>query len=856
MSTPVQRQFHELKKQNPDAILFFRLGDFYEMFFEDAKLCSRILGIQLTARHRGTENEMPMCGFPHHSSTEYLEKLIAQNYKVAIAEQKEDPETKKINREVVRVVTPGTTIESGNLVAEKNNFLAAVTQDGQTKNYAIAYIDVSTGEFRTAVFDDEISFFDEIYKLEPTEILIDSKNYDDEKFCKKLPKTHVTPRPNLNGKKATNILQSHFQISDLDIFGLEKIEALIAVSAMALDYLKETQKTNLSYISKIVRYSTDDLMKLDATTFRHLEVFSPIFAEETEATFLSVFEKSTTAIGGRTLRYWLANPLLNSEKINFRADGVEELFNNVEILETLEKILKKVSDLERSLGRLAQNRGSARDAVTLKTSFEVFPKLKEVLQKCETSILKDKSNIFSGFDKILDILKKSFIENPPLEITTGGMFRDGFDTKLDEFRLIARNSQKWCNNFLKEQIAISGIKNLRIKFSKNFGFCLEASKSAAEKAPETWIRRQTLVNAERFSTPELADFESKFLSAESNAFNREYELFLELRTQITKLTTEIQTAAKAIGEIDALQIFAKTAKKWRWTRPQISKDSRKFSIRNGRHPVVEKISPEIFITNNCQMDSESSLLHLITGPNMAGKSTFLRQNALIILAGQIGSFVPASEAKFGVFDRIFTRVGASDNLAGGKSTFFVEMTETAKILNAATERSFVILDEIGRGTSTFDGISLAWAITEFLHNSTKSKVLFATHFHELIDLTENLDKAENWHVSVSQNDKGIVFLRKILPGGVSDSFGIEVAKLAGVPNKVIEKAHEILGKLESENLLSGKPNLFSSIKPKEKIVEIKKESLVEDFLKKVDPNDVSPKEALKLLFECQRIIKK
>ncbi len=856
MSTPIQRQFHELKKKNPDAILFFRLGDFYEMFFEDAKLCSRILGIQLTARHRGTENEMPMCGFPHHASTEYLEKLVEQNYKIAIAEQVEDPETKKIHREIARVVTPGTTIESGNLIAEKNNFLAAVTQDGQTKNYAIAHVDVSTGEFRTAIFEDDISFFDEIYKLDPTEILVDSNNFDDEKFCDRLPQVHITPRPNLNRENAAGVLKSHFKITDLDIFGLEKIEILIAVSAMALDYLKETQKTNLNHISKIVRYSTSDLMKLDATTFRHLEVFSAIFAEEKEATFLSVFEKPSTAIGGRTLRYWLANPLLNVEKINFRGDGVSEIFDNVEIADTLKSILKKVSDLERVLGRLAQNRGSARDGVVLKTSFEIFPMLKEVLEKCKTPILKGKADLFSGFDEIFETLEKSLIENPPLEITTGGMFRDGIDEQLDEFRLIARDSKKWCNQYLKNQIEKSGIKNLRIKFSKNFGFCLETSKSSAEKAPENWIRRQTLVNAERFSTPELADFESKFLSAESNAFAREHELFLELRMEIMKLTAEIQNAARAIGEIDAIKSFAQTAKKWRWTRPKISEDSKKFSVKDGRHPVVEKISPEIFIANDCQMDTDTSSIHLITGPNMAGKSTFLRQNALIILAGQIGSFVPAKKASFGVFDRIFTRVGASDNLAGGKSTFFVEMTETAKILHASTEKSFVILDEVGRGTSTFDGISLAWAITEFLHDITKSKVLFATHFHELIDLAEDLKKAENWHVSVTQNDQGIVFLRKVLPGGISDSFGIEVAKLAGVPRKVIEKSREILTRLESENLLSGKPNLFSSVKPKEKFIKIQKQSPVEKFLKEVDPNEVSPKKALEILFKCIEQIKK
>ncbi|MDH3324883.1 MAG: DNA mismatch repair protein MutS, partial [Candidatus Peregrinibacteria bacterium] len=706
MSTPVQRQYLELKKQNPDAVLWFRLGDFYEMFFEDAELCSRVLSIQLTARHKGTDNEMPMCGFPHHASASYLEELVKAGYKVAIAEQFEDPETKVITRKVDRVVTPGTTTENGVLQPDKNNFLAAisVTVNKSKKLFSMAFSDASTGEFRTAQFQDEIAFFDELYKVNPAEVLIPSRVFADSEFCAKFPSTSLkTVRKDLSENVSSEILESFFP--NFGVFGIDKVAILLEVCAMVLDYLKETQKSEINHISKIVKYSTSDYMSLDAQTFRHLEVFQPIQSEEKNATFLSVFSRAATSMGARKVYEFIARPLLNAEKINLRLDGVQEIFDNYEIDEALYQNLKSVSDLERILARISTGRGSPRDTAMIRDSLAVFPAIGESLNKCESVILKEKVSVFGEFTELFQQLSESLADNPSLEITTGGIFRDGFSAELDELRDIQKNSKRWLDDFLVKQTELSGIKNLRIKFSKNFGFTLEASRVAAVNAPESWIRRQTLTNAERFSTPELNEFEEKFLSAETRAFTLEHDMFLRLRGDILQYAQKIQRAARAIAEVDAVQTFAKTAQKLRWTRPKVLQDSKVFKVKNARHPVVEKLSDETFISNNLEMDSANSRVHLITGPNMAGKSTFLRQNALVILCGQIGSFVPADSAEFGVFDRIFTRVGASDDLAGGKSTFFVEMTETASILNSATDRSFVILDEIGRGTSTFDGIS-------------------------------------------------------------------------------------------------------------------------------------------------------
>lgn len=851
MSTPVQRQYQDLRKQNPDAVLFFQLGDFYEMFHEDAVLVSRVLGLTLTARHKGTENEMPMAGFPLRASEDYLERMISAGYKVAIADQVEDPVTKIINRKITRIVTPGTSMESGILESEKNSFLAAIVRENH--QFGLAYSDLSTGDFRTAFFESEESFLDEITKISPQEILIPGDLFADETFTEKLSIAHLTIRKKINTKHATKMLQDHFKVPDLTVLGLDRLALLIDVSAMVLEYLEETQKTDLTHITKIIRYSTSDIMTLDAQTMRHLEIFQPIMHSEKSSTFLSVFERCYTAMGSRKLRQWIANPLLSKEKIIARQEGVTDLIQNVTIASDLTDMLRPIADLERILSRLVTNRGNARDLAFFRDSFVQFPELQKLCAQVSATAISEKQFLFKGFESLRNELERALVESPPLEITQGGIIQDGYSSELDEYRSLTRDSDQWLIEFLEKKKKESGIQNLKVKYSKNFGFCIEVTKGQKDNVPDTWIRRQTLVNAERLTTPELAEYEERALTAQTKAYELEHKLFYEIRKQICDQTIQIQMAARAIAEIDVLFCFARTAQLWRWVRPEIEENVNELQIAEGRHPVVEKVSSETFISNSLYMKSDSSRIHLITGPNMAGKSTFLRQNALIILLSQIGCYVPAKSAKIGIFDRIFTRVGASDNLAGGQSTYFVEMLETSSILNSATERSFIILDEIGRGTSTFDGISIAWAITEFLHDTVKAKTLFATHYHELIDLAEDLSQAENHHISVAQNNQGIVFLRKILPGGISDSFGIEVAASAGLPHEVIQKARTVLDRLESENLLD-KPNLFSVPRVREKIIEVKKESSVEKLLEDIDPEGLSPREALDLVFKIKKLM--
>lgn len=847
MSTPVQRQYAELKAQNPQAILFFRLGDFYEMFYEDAQLASRILGIVLTARHKGTENEMPMCGFPHHAHEEYLSKLIEAGYAVAIAEQREDPATAKITREVVRVVTPGTTLEKGNLIPEENSFLVALDLDKE--NFALSYADLSTGSFKTSLFTNELSFFDELYKLNPREILLSSDTFVDKDFCRKLPQAHLTVRKRLDKNTAEEIIRSHFDLQNLAVLGLDNNLPLTQTVSQILAYLKETQKTDLSHLSKLVRYDTREVMQLDKQTFQHLEIFRPFQTSDAGATLYSVFEKSLTAMGARLFRSWLSSPLLDKKKINFRLEAVEEILNNLDFQKNLTKNLQQIADLERIKARLVTGRGNARDLAFLRNSLAVLPDLVKSCENMKANLVQSKSRYLNTLNHLSAKLEKALVENPPLEIMSGGMFKDGFSKELDELRLLSQDSKTWLDDFLEKQKKESGIQNLRLKFSNNFGFCLEVSTAQAKNVPGNWIRRQTLVNAERFTTNELSNHEEKVLSSESKAFELEHKLFLELRAEVLKFSGQIQEVSTAIAELDAIFVLTRTASKGRWTKPEITTEDSILEIEKGRHPVVEKLATETFIANDLRM-SEDSRFHLLTGPNMAGKSTFLRQNAILILLAQIGSFVPAKKMKTSIFDRIFTRVGASDDLAGGKSTFFVEMTETSRILYASTEKSFVILDEIGRGTSTFDGISLAWAITEHLHNEIKAKTLFATHFHELVELVEELPQAQNFHVSATLGDGGITFLRRVIKGGIADSFGIDVAESAGVPKKVIENSRKVLKRLESENLLSGKPNLFSTVRQQEKIVL--EQSKTDELLQSLNPEELTPREALEAIFQLKK----
>jgi DNA mismatch repair protein MutS len=851
MATPVQRQYWDLKKQNPEAVLFFRLGDFYELFFEDALIGSKVLGITLTARHKGSENEMPMAGFPHHAHKDYLEKLIQTGYKVAIAEQREDEEG-KITRYVSRLVTPGSTLETGTLTADQAQYLLALHFQEEANDFALAYADVSTGEFCTLQFKDPTRFWDELYKLAPKEILLSAEDYKNEAFTQLLPQALLTPRPNIKTEVATQNLTKHFPANHLSISGIDALETILILSARVLGYLAETQKTELKHINEIKHCQVDDFMALDTQTFRHLEIFGSLNPGEHSATLWQTLKKPFSAPGGRLLRYWVSNPLLNTDLIKARLTSIRELNETPALRTPLETHFKTIPDLERLLARMSSGRGNGRDLAFFREAFLVFPSLAQTLQTADSTLLNQAAPTLSVFGDLCAALNDALIENPPLEITQGGIFKVGFNAQLDALLSLTQDSKTWLENYVTQCKTETGITHLKATYSRNFGYTLEVSKSQVGKAPEHWSRRQTLVNAERFSTPELANYETRALAAEAESFALEHQLFLDLQAQVLSYLKSIQTAAQALAQVDALLSLTRTARAYRWTEPVLIEGKGHLNITGGKHPVVEQLSTESFVANNLKMNSDSRF-HLISGPNMAGKSTFLRQNALIILLAQIGSFVPAKKAELSLYDRIFTRVGASDNLAAGQSTFFVEMAETARILHAATDKSFVVLDEIGRGTSTFDGISLAWAITECLHDNIKANTLFATHYHELIDLAEDLSGAANWHVSVTQNANGIVFLRHIKPGGISDSFGIEVAKLAGVPAPVVQNAREVLRRLESESLLSGKPNLFSTAPVKEKIIEVPTQSKVDQFLADIKPDELSPKEALELLYTLKKL---
>lgn len=863
MSTPVQRQYWELKNQNPEALLFFRLGDFYELFYQDAEIAAKLLGLALTARHRDTDNEMTMCGFPHHSHTEYLEKLIQAGYKVAIAEQVED-EDGKIKRVIDRLVTPGTSLESGTLDPAKSRYLTALGYHPKQNQYCLASSDLSTGELRTCVLKSETAFWEELARLSPAEIIFDENTSQNESFIKRLPQVskNIVSLP----KKPSEILAQSFNIKDPKSLGIPDLQLLWQTVASLIQYLEKTQNQSLKNLQNITTYDPDEGMLLDEQTFRHLEIFQSIYSQDRNGTLWSVLHKPTTAMGNRCLRKWLIHPLQNLTQIQDRQTSVQILTQDRLLHTELQKALRQIPDLERILSRLTYRKGNARDLKLIDQGLTAAQSIRDLLvvqtdpffqthHQAIRSLQIDlkKSPELKKYTlnqtltthtnlKISDLIT----DNPPLEIQQGGMIKPYICNELDHWRSLSQDADAWLENYLEEQKQATGLSNIRVKYSKNFGYTLEVSKAQSESAPAAWTRRQTLVNAERFTTPELSEFEAKSLQAESEIVKIEYDLFLTLRDQVLDQISQIQSTAQAIAQIDALQSLAQTGYHKQWVLPTVSEID-DLKIKDGRHPVVETIvSP--YIANDCHMPKNGKI-HLITGPNMAGKSTFLRQNALIIYLAHIGSPVPASKAQIPLTDRIYTRVGSADNLAGGQSTFYVEMLETARILRQATSRSFVILDEIGRGTSTYDGMSLAWAITEHLHDEISARTLFATHYHELIGLGEKLPHAQNYHVAVAQKTDGLLFLHQIKPGGMTDSFGIEVAHQAGVPASVVQKAREVLWQLEQGQSLNTEPNLFTIAAPAEKIIEVPKPSAVEEHLKTINPDEMSPKQALEQIYE-------
>jgi len=834
------KQYQEIKASHKEAILFFRLGDFYEMFNEDAELVSQELDLTLTGRGRD-ENRMPMCGIPYHAAESYIAKLLEKGYKVAICEQVEDPKLAKglVKREVVRIFTPGTVIESSLLSEKSNNYLLAVNRE--KGKLGMAFVDASTGEFKLSDFDSLEELVEEIKRINPAEILISDMMVEEDGGLKtsatlgneqNVAETFRFPfstfKDTYDNETAVEKLLEHFRVKSLESFGLSGKEVALGAAAAILDYLRETQKTSLDHISSIKLYHKFDFMVMDAISRRNLELVQTARDRSFFGSLLWVLDKTKTAMGGRLLRSWLLQPLLNREKINERLDAVEELVNNSLLRTQLAEVLKKFSDLERIAGRIATKVAHARDLVALKESLRYLPKVRELTENCRARLLKQlnfassspgEENRLPSWDReMVDLISRAIVSDPPHLLTEGGLMQKGYHQELDELRKMAFSGKQWMAELEDQERKRTGIKSLKVGFTKVFGYYIEVTNANLNQVPADYIRKQTLVNAERFITPELKEKESMILNAEERIKELEYQLFCEVRSKVAQWLKDLQKTSQILAEIDVLLSLAEVAVENRYCRPKISEGS-VIRVKEGRHPVVEKtLGAFQFVPNDVVLDEEHNFL-LITGPNMGGKSTYLRQTALICLLAQMGSFVPASEAELGLIDRIFTRIGAMDDIYAGQSTFMVEMTEVANILHNATEKSLILLDEIGRGTATFDGMSIAAAVAEYIYQKIGAKTLFATHYHEITQLAEKFPKMKNFNVAVKEEGDHITFLHKVVEGPADRSYGIQVAKLAGLPQEVVKRAKEVYNTLEMvEN------NLGRAKTERVKIKTIKKKS--------------------------------
>jgi len=798
--TPMMEQYREIKRQHPQDLLMFRLGDFYELFFSDAELASRELEITLTSREAGNPNRVPMCGVPYHAVEGYIARLIAKGYRVAICEQVEDPKVAKgiVKREVVRIVTPGTILSESALADRGNNYLALIVEN--EKDLALVAADISTGECFWTLFsgsDRYPSFLNQLSRLAPAELVLSGKLdrwLEVEQFLQsKLTNCTVTTFLGNESKELLALPEKHFVAEDVPSEPL----ALSAVSNL-LQYLHQTLKSDLSHINRLSQIRLQDVLLLDGTTLRNLEVTRNMREGGKRGSLLGILDFTVTAMGGRLLRHWLESPLINRLEIRRRHDSVEELVNNPMIRNSLRDSLKSVYDLERILSRIEVGTANARDLSALLCSFQVLPELKQTLFGMRSALLLDSGYKMQTHKDCADTIRAAIVDTPPFSIREGGFIRDGFDLELDELRSLSRDSRQWVQELESRERETTGIKSLKISYNKVFGYYIEVTHSNTAAVPANYVRKQTLVNAERYITPELKEFETKILGAQEKIVKIEYHLFLNLRDYIKERLTYIQLTARYLAVLDCLLSFAEAAAQYRYVRPAITEDQR-IVLHEGRHPVVERLlTGEIFVPNDTVLDSTECEIMILTGPNMAGKSTYMRQVALLTLMAQAGSFVPARHASISPVDRIFTRVGASDDLATGQSTFMVEMTEVSQILKNATERSLIILDEIGRGTSTFDGMSIARAVVEYIKERIKAKTIFATHYHELTCLSKWRPAIQNYSMAVKERGNDIVFLRRVIAGGADKSYGIHVAKLAGLPGKVVSRAHELLTQIETE----------------------------------------------------------
>ncbi|HEX38179.1 MAG TPA: DNA mismatch repair protein MutS [Candidatus Cloacimonetes bacterium] len=858
--TPLMQQYLSIKKEQPDALLLFRMGDFYETFFEDAKTASKILGITLTTRDKKKKNPVPLAGFPYHALENFLKKLLDNGIKVAICEQVEDPKKAKklVKRKIVEVITPGTILEENYLNDKSNNFLSAIYEGKQT--CGIASIDISTGEFSCT----ELPFskvVDELSRIHPTEILIPENM--DEKFKEKIqvfyrPVFTVYETWPYEYLESLEILKNHFDVVSLEAFGVQNKSLAVSASAVILSYLKNLKGGDLAHVNSLRYYSSTQYMQVDALSRHNLELTESMRTRTKHGTLLEVMDETKTPMGSRKLIFWMLNPLMDKDSIIERLDGVDELLDKIHVRNGLIEILSDIGDVERIISKIGTNKAYPRDLIALKNYLQLAQPISELISQCEATLINEQFTSIQNFDEVILLIENALEEEAPATLQEGGIIKKGYNQELDELRKKSRKGKEWIAELQDKEIERTKIPKLKVKFNNVFGYYIEVTKSHLDKVPDDYIRKQTLVNAERFITPELKEFEDQVLGAEERSTQLEYELFVEIRDKMKMFIPRIQQFSQIVATLDVVSNLAQLAYYNHYIRPEIT-ESNEIEIKEGRHPVIEQLmSGHEFIPNDTYMNNDSDRILLITGPNMAGKSTFLRQVGLLIIMAQMGSFVPAKSAKIGTVDKIFTRVGASDNLALGQSTFLVEMIETANILHNATPRSLVLLDEIGRGTSTFDGLSIAWAVVEYLHENSKiaAKTLFATHYHELTELANVYKGVKNYNITAKEYQDRIIFLRKVVPGSADQSYGIQVAKLAGIPKNVITRAQEILEELEKSEFNE------SSIleKTKRKKAEINQTSFIEVLSQKtskeraiirelmeLDVNDLTPIDALTFL---------
>jgi len=864
--TPAMRQYLEIKETHRDCILFFRMGDFYEMFFEDAEIASKALGITLTSRNKNKEDAIPLCGVPWHAASSYISKLIENGYKVAVCEQMEDPKNVKgiVKREVVRIITPGLVVDSDNLSAKENNFLAGISMCDDA--FGLAFADISTGEFRVTESDDRAVFLDEVARLDFREIVVREVLKESD-----LVKVLTGRFPGCSISYVSSDYFSAEGASDLidEFFGVDRAAdfkehpAMTSAAGAVLRYVRETQKDKLNHINNVLRYDIRNYLVLDDTAKRNLELFATIQGGRKRGSLFHVLDHTTTAMGGRKLRWWLNYPLVDPDKIKTRLAAVSEIRDDHLLREKLRSSLAGIYDLERLGGKVSMGVANGRDLLALGRSLRLIPAIKDTVSSLESPLIMDIYNDLDEMHDVADLISKAIEDDPPVSIRDGYMIRGGYDDELDKLISLCTDGKKWIAAMEAKERKRTGIGNLKVSFNNVFGYYIEVTRANSDMVPGDYVRKQTLVNAERYINQELKEYESLVLGAEERRKIKEYELFVEIREQIAREITRIQQTASRLADLDALASLAEVAELYNYCCPRVN-DNDLINIKGGRHPVVERMNPDGgFVPNDTLLDRAGNRFLIITGPNMAGKSTYIRQTAILVLMAQMGSFVPADEAEIGIVDRIFTRVGAGDSLSGGQSTFMVEMTEVADILKNASSKSLILLDEVGRGTSTFDGLSIAWAVAEHIHDPNKlgARTLFATHYHELTDLARTLDGVRNLSVAVKEWGDKVIFLRTIVEGGTNRSYGIEVARLAGVHEDVVLRAREVLKNLERGELdevgmpkiargktsrkgNAGQLNLF-----------VDEESRLVRELKELDIMNMTPMEALTIIIEWQKKVK-